>query len=152
MHTPGSLWTIGADGAYSTTTDMVALPHLRRDMRSASKSASRDRSGPADGSDSDGSDDGSAEGSDGGSDWVMHTFSAGGPSSRRAIERRDRAFEGLRARTTARRERQARIQARTERSAQLHLQTPPPATADAGPSSAGRTTKRQKITRSGCSF
>ena len=48
------MWTLGDDGAYSTTADMVALPHLRRDMRSAS----RDRSEPADGSGSDGSDDG----------------------------------------------------------------------------------------------
>jgi hypothetical protein len=151
--TPGSLWALGADGAYSTLTGLVALPRLRRDMRSASRSASRDRSeradgsgegsgsdGSADGSGSDGSADGSADGSDDisddssddGGDWLYAVMSAGGPS---------------RQRSRARRERQARMRVRTAR-----YQTPPPATTDAGSSAAGRTTKRQKITRSGCSF
>ena len=143
------MWTPGADGAYSTLTDLGALPRLRRDMRSAS----RDRSESADGRRSDGSDDGGdlvdvlPAFQPAVPDWLMRTFAAGGPSSRRTIERRARTIE-RRARTTERRARKARMQARTERRAQLYLQTTPPATTDAGSSSAGRTTKRQKITRS----
>jgi hypothetical protein len=53
----------------------------------------------------------------------------------------------------ARRERQARAQARNRRmQVASHLQTLPPATTGAGSSSAGRTAKRQRITRSGCTF
>ena len=69
------MWALGADGAYSTTTDMVAFPRLRRDMRSASRSASRDRSEPA---------DGSGDGSDDGSDDVTRAFAAGVTCSRRS--------------------------------------------------------------------
>jgi hypothetical protein len=168
------LWTLAADGAYSTVT---ALPRIRRDMRSASRSASRDSGSDGSGSDGSGSDgsgsdgsgsdgsgsdgsgsDGSgSDGSDDGSDDVTRAFAAGVKCSRQTLQIRDRSFERLRgvaiARAIARRERQARVQARNRRmQVGSHLQTPPPATTGAGSSSAGKTAKRQKITRSGCSF